>query len=70
MKFLVIESLELDKQQLELPKRKEPKNLIKHNSFYDVDETNIRLDRKAGCTSGVGIYNTILNETQSSERIG
>ena len=70
MKFLVIESLELDKQQLELTKRKEPKNLIKHNSFYDVDETNIRLDRKGGYTSSVGIYNTILNETQSSERIG
>jgi len=67
MKFLENESLGLDKLQLELPKRKEPKNLIKHNSFYDVDESNIRMERKGGYISGMGIYNAILNEMQSSE---
>ncbi|MCL2165969.1 MAG: hypothetical protein FWH49_01585 [Clostridiales bacterium] len=66
MKFLENESLDIDILQLKLPKRKEPKNLIKHNSFYDVDETSIRLERKGGYISGMGIYNAFSDETQSS----
>ena len=69
MKFLENESLDLDIMQLKLPKRKEPKNLIKHNSFYDVGESNIRLERKGGYFSGMGIYNAFPDETQSSECI-